>query len=155
MNFAPDLFSRRGTYLPLLGSGSGCGLSGRRRGDACKTGINSTRCWALRSSYPAVEPQRGYPGLNLHLLGAMAHPIFGPQLALVVLALALAGITLNGSTEWGAYPINLLVMAVVRFACRRCLSVLVGRWLPSISFISSSMPSSALRWSSWSRAWRP
>jgi len=77
-----------------------------------------------------------YPGLNLHLLGAMATTlIFGPQLALVVMALALAGVTLNGSTEWSAYPVNLVAMAVVPVAVSAAYCRIVGRWLPKHFFV--------------------
>ncbi len=77
-----------------------------------------------------------HPGLNLHLVGAMATSlIFGPQLALVVLALALAGITFNGSTEWAAYPLNLLVMAIVPLAVSTLYFRIVERWLPKQFFV--------------------
>ena len=77
-----------------------------------------------------------HPGLNLHLVGAMATSlIFGPQLALVVLALALAGITFNGSTEWAAYPLNLLVMAIVPLAVSTLYFRIVERWLPKHFFV--------------------
>uniref|UniRef100_UPI002DD68CDF energy-coupling factor ABC transporter permease n=1 Tax=Dokdonella sp. TaxID=2291710 RepID=UPI002DD68CDF len=72
----------------------------------------------------------------LHLVGAMATClIFGPQLALVVLALALAGITLNGSTEWAAYPLNLLAMAIVPLAVSTLYFRIVERWLPKNFFV--------------------
>ncbi|HRP97380.1 MAG TPA: energy-coupling factor ABC transporter permease [Rhodocyclaceae bacterium] len=54
------------------------------------------------------------PGLNLHLLGAMAATLaLGPQFAMVALGLALAAVTLNGALEWSAWAINFLVMVVV------------------------------------------
>ena len=54
---------------------------------------------------------------------------------LLVLALALAGITFNGSTQWSAYPINLIVMAVVPVAFSTLYARLVARWLPRHFFV--------------------
>jgi uncharacterized membrane protein len=59
------------------------------------------------------------PGLSLHLLGAMAaNLMFGPRLAVAVMALTLTAVTLNGAIEWQAWPINfvLMVAAPVFFA---------------------------------------
>lgn len=76
------------------------------------------------------------PGLNLHLLGAMATTlIFGPQLALVVLALALAGVTLNGSVEWSSYPVNFLVMGIIPVFVGWGYFRTVERWLPKHFFV--------------------
>jgi uncharacterized membrane protein len=66
------------------------------------------------------------PGLNLHLLGAMAATLaLGPQFAIVVLGLALTAITLNGALDGAAWAINFLIMVVapVCFAHRfRCVA---------------------------------
>ena len=76
------------------------------------------------------------PGLSLHLIGAMAACLtMGPALALVSLALALTGITLNGATEWAAWPINFVLMAVVPVSCARLLQRLVEQYLPAHFFV--------------------
>ena len=54
------------------------------------------------------------PGLNLHMLGAMAATLaLGPHLAIVAMALALTGVTFNGNMPWLAWPINFIVMVVL------------------------------------------
>jgi len=76
------------------------------------------------------------PGLNLHLLGAMAAMLtLGPQLATVALGLALLGITLNGSIEWQAWPLNFLLMAVVPVQIARLWLSAVERYLPAHFFV--------------------
>jgi len=66
------------------------------------------------------------PGLNLHLLGAMAATLaLGPWLAVLALALALCGITLNGSIEWGDWPSNLVLIGA---CCRSRSRALSGIW---------------------------
>lgn len=75
------------------------------------------------------------PGLNLHLLGAMAVTLtLGPRLAIVALALSLTGITLNGAIEWQAWPVNFLLMAVVPVLVAHGLHRLAQR-LPAHFFI--------------------
>ncbi|NTV10435.1 MAG: hypothetical protein HGA47_06625 [Zoogloea sp.] len=76
------------------------------------------------------------PGLNLHLLGAMAaNLVFGPQLAILGLALVLAGVTFNGAAEWAAYPLNLLVMGIVPVAVAQVWARIVYRILPRHFFV--------------------
>ncbi|TAH46712.1 MAG: hypothetical protein EYC67_08380 [Betaproteobacteria bacterium] len=76
------------------------------------------------------------PGLDLHLVGAMAGTlILGPRLAIVALALALCGITLNGTTAWLAWPVNFIVTVVVPIIVAAGLKRLVERWLPAHFFI--------------------
>lgn len=76
------------------------------------------------------------PGLNLHLLGAMAAALaLGPQLAVITLALALTGITLNGALEWQSWPLNFLLMAVVPVLAASALQRLVERRLPTNFFV--------------------
>lgn len=76
------------------------------------------------------------PGLNLHLLGAMAATLaLGPPLAIVALALALAGITLNGAIEWWAWPINFVFMVLVPVALAHGFQRMVERCLPAHFFI--------------------
>jgi uncharacterized membrane protein len=84
--------------------------------------------WSLRAGVK--------PGLNLHLLGAMAATLcLGPRLALVALALALTGITLNGACEWTAWPINFVLMAVLPVMLAHGYQRLVERHLPAHFFI--------------------
>ncbi len=76
------------------------------------------------------------PGLNLHLLGAMAATLaLGPQLAIVALALALVGITLNGAVEWQAWPLNLVVMVIAPILFAHWFRRIVERMLPPHFFI--------------------
>ncbi len=76
------------------------------------------------------------PGLNLHLLGAMAATLaLGPQLAIVAMGLALVGIVLNGEVEWVAWPINFVLMAVVPVMVAYGFQRLVEKLLPPHFFI--------------------
>ena len=139
MNLAPDLFSAA-WHVFAIACGIGVGawvvltapwrrlLDGHQLNAVLGAAVILSLLWSLNAGV--------HPGLNLHLVGAMATClIFGPQLALVVLALALAGITLNGSTEWAAYPLNLLVMAIVPLAVSTLYFRIVERWLPKHFFV--------------------
>lgn len=76
------------------------------------------------------------PGLNLHVLGAMAATlILGPQLALVALGLALTAITLNGPLSWGAWPLNFVVMIAWPVLWAWTLHRWVARNLPKNFFV--------------------
>lgn len=76
------------------------------------------------------------PGLNLHLLGAMAATLcLGPRLAIVALGLALAGVTANGAIEWQAWPLNFLLMVVVPVVVARLWLHAVERFLPAHFFV--------------------
>ncbi|ATE60226.1 energy-coupling factor ABC transporter permease [Thauera sinica] len=76
------------------------------------------------------------PGLDLHLVGAMAATlILGPRLALVAMALALCGITLNGTTMWLAWPVNFIVTAAVPVLVAAGVQRLVERWFPAHFFV--------------------
>ena len=87
-----------------------------------------TLLWSLRAGV--------LPGLNLHLLGAMAACLmFGPSLAMFALALVLTGITLNGAVEWAAWPINFVVMGVMPVLFAQATRHMVERWLPSHFFV--------------------
>lgn len=109
---APWKRLRKGTQLNLL-LGFAVGLS---------------LVWSLRAGVK--------PGLNLHMLGAMAVTLtLGPRLAIVALALALTGITVNGAIEWRAWPINFLLMAVVPVMIAHAIQRLVERRLPPHFFI--------------------
>jgi uncharacterized membrane protein len=139
MNFAPDLFSAGWhIFACLCGLGGGAWvirtapwrrmLDGHQLNALAGAAVVLTLLWSLNAGV--------YPGLNLHILGAMAATlIFGPQLALVVLALALIGVTLNGSVEWAAIPINFLAMGIVPVALGSLYFRLVERWLPKHFFV--------------------
>lgn len=87
-----------------------------------------TLLWSLRAGV--------LPGLNLHLLGAMAACLmFGPRLALFALALVLSGISLNGAVEWAAWPINFVVMGLVPVLVAQALRAIVERFLPGHFFV--------------------
>lgn len=76
------------------------------------------------------------PGLNLHLLGAMTATLaLGPPLAVLALALALCGITLNGELSWQAWPINFVLMCLIPVLIAQSLHQLVRRILPAHFFI--------------------
>jgi uncharacterized membrane protein len=76
------------------------------------------------------------PGLNLHLLGAMAATLaLGAELALFVLGLALTGITLNGAVEWSAWPVNFVLMVAAPIGIASVLHRLIARFLPAHFFV--------------------
>lgn len=76
------------------------------------------------------------PGLNLHLLGAMAATLaLGPWLAVLAMALALTGIMLNGVIEWTDWPVNFVLMIAIPVAAAHGLRRAVERWLPAHFFI--------------------
>ncbi len=84
--------------------------------------------WSLKAG---VEP-----GLNLHLLGAMAATLaLGPSLAMLALGLALIGITLNGAVEWQSWPINYVFMVVIPVLVASALKKIIENVLPSHFFI--------------------
>lgn len=76
------------------------------------------------------------PGLDLHLLGAMAATLaLGPQLAIVALGLTLVGVTLNGALPWLAWPINFLLMVAWPVLVARVIHHFVERRLPNHLFV--------------------
>jgi uncharacterized membrane protein len=76
------------------------------------------------------------PGLNLHMLGAMAATLtLGPWLALLALGLALCGVTLNGSVEPSAWPVNFVLMVVLPVYFATLIQRGVRRWLPAHFFV--------------------
>lgn len=77
-----------------------------------------------------------HPGLDLHLVGAMvATLVFGPQLGMGVLALALAGVTLNRGAQWQMFPLNWLVMAFAPVLIAHAFASMVERFLPRHFFV--------------------
>ncbi len=90
--------------------------------------VGLTLMWSLKAGVK--------PGLTLHMLGAMAATLtLGPWLALVALALALTGITLNGAVEWSAWPINFVLMAAWPVLVAYGILRLIERLLPAHFFI--------------------
>ena len=76
------------------------------------------------------------PGLNLHLLGAMAATLaLGAPLALYAFALALVLLAANGALEWQALPVNFLLMGLIPILLSHVLRRLVERYLPAHFFI--------------------
>jgi uncharacterized membrane protein len=84
--------------------------------------------WSLRAGVS--------PGLNFHLLGAMAAClVLGPHLALVALGLSLSGLAVNGAIEWPAWAINYVSMVVLPVLLAQGLRRAVERLLPAHFFI--------------------
>lgn len=76
------------------------------------------------------------PGLNLHLLGAMAATLaLGPWLAVLAMAMALTGLMFNGVIEWSDWPVNFVLMVAIPVAVAHGLQRAVERWLPAHFFI--------------------
>ncbi|MBL8447662.1 MAG: energy-coupling factor ABC transporter permease [Zoogloeaceae bacterium] len=139
MNLPPDLFSpvwhllawfltaaiavwgwRTAPWGPLR--------EGGRVQVTCAVAVILTPLWSMKAGIK--------PGLDLHLLGAMAaHLTLGPQLAMLSLGLALTGVTLNGGMEWGAWEINFILMVVVPVTIARAIHGLVERRLPNHVFV--------------------
>lgn len=90
--------------------------------------VGLTLMWSMKAGIK--------PGLDLHLLGAMAATLaLGPWLAVIALGLALCGITLNGAIGWGDWPANLVLMVLVPVAIANGIRRAVERWLPAHFFI--------------------
>ncbi len=76
------------------------------------------------------------PGLNFHLLGTTAATLmFGPQLALVAVAVVLAAVTLAGGAGWETFSLNGLVMGAAPVAFSYGLFRLVDARLPNNFFV--------------------
>jgi len=76
------------------------------------------------------------PGLNFHLLGATAFALmFGPQLAIVGVAVVLAAITLDGMSGWESFSLNALFMGVLPVLVSYGLYRIVDSKLPNHLFI--------------------
>ncbi len=76
------------------------------------------------------------PGLNFHLLGATAMTLmFGPQLAVIGLAIVLAAVTLAGMSGWEGFGWNALCMDVFPVAVSYGIYLLADRKLPNNFFI--------------------
>lgn len=76
------------------------------------------------------------PGLNFHLLGAMACTLmFGPELAVLALSLVLAAVSFNSSLAWSVYGLNALVMVVVPVGFSTLIYRAVEHFLPRQFFV--------------------
>ena len=76
------------------------------------------------------------PGLNLHMLGAMAATLaLGPWFAVLALALTMSGLMLNGVIEWTDWPINFVLMVMLPIGFAHAFQRAVERWLPAHFFI--------------------
>lgn len=76
------------------------------------------------------------PGLNLHLMGAMAATLaLGPHLAVVSMTIALTALAANGGIEWGAWPINFVLMVLVPVGFATLIRRAIEATLPSHFFI--------------------
>ena len=76
------------------------------------------------------------PGLGVHLLGATVLTLmFGWRLALLAMALALAGTAVYGLVDWATLGVNGLVGTVVPVVVSQALLRLVERHLPAHLFI--------------------
>lgn len=76
------------------------------------------------------------PGLNLHILGAMAATLaLGPQLAVLAMGLSLTVLTLNGEVAAAAWAVNFVLMVLVPVAAAHALRRLIERFLPNHFFV--------------------
>jgi uncharacterized membrane protein len=76
------------------------------------------------------------PGLSLHFLGATTLTLmFGRELAIIGLAIVLAGVTAVGDAGWTAYPLNALVLAVLPPFLSEALRRQVEQRLPPHIFV--------------------
>ncbi|MCB1907975.1 MAG: energy-coupling factor ABC transporter permease [Rhodocyclaceae bacterium] len=75
-------------------------------------------------------------GLNLHLLGAgVATLMFGAPLALIALAVVIVASAINGSIQWSALGLNLLIMGAIPVLLATRVRQLAERYLPANYFI--------------------
>jgi len=91
-----------------------------------------TLVWSLKAG--------AKPGLHLHLLGATAFTLmFGRQLAIIGLSVALAAVTLNaelkGIAGWQAYALNALTWIIVPVFIAHAIWRFVERFLPPNIFV--------------------
>lgn len=76
------------------------------------------------------------PGLNFHLLGGtLLTLMFGPWLALAMLAVVLAAITLAGAAGWASLGINFLLMAALPVVLSYALFRIADTRLPNHFFV--------------------
>lgn len=76
------------------------------------------------------------PGLNFHLLGStLLTLMFGPWLALAVLAVVLVAVTLAGAAGWASLGVNFLLMAALPVVLSHALFRLADTRLPNHFFV--------------------
>jgi uncharacterized membrane protein len=76
------------------------------------------------------------PGLNLHFLGGAAMQLmFGPELAIILLSVVLAVVSVNSHLAWSAYGLNAMVMVLVPVLYSRLHLWAVERFLPANFFV--------------------
>lgn len=76
------------------------------------------------------------PGLNFHLLGStLLTLMFGPWLALAVLAVVLMAVTLAGAAGWASLGVNFLLMAALPVMLSHALFRLADTRLPNHFFV--------------------
>jgi uncharacterized membrane protein len=72
------------------------------------------------------------PGQSYHLLGAsLLTLIFGWELALIILSLALLGITSHGDAGWFVFPVNALLMGALPVWLSYRIFLVVDKRLPN------------------------
>ena len=77
-----------------------------------------------------------YPGLNVHLLGAMIMTLmFGPSLALLGMASLVLLMTALGVGGWASLGVNLLVLSLVPVGTAYGILKVVEKYLPGHFFI--------------------
>src|SRR5262245_15742812 len=76
------------------------------------------------------------PGPGFHLLGATACTLlFGTRLALLAMALVMAGAAAAGNLQWWSLPLNILLMGALPVAVSWGILRAVERWLPAHLFV--------------------
>lgn len=76
------------------------------------------------------------PGLDLHLLGStLLTLMFGPWLALAVLAIVLLAVTLSGAAGWASLGINFLLMATLPVLLSHAIFRVADSRLPNHLFV--------------------
>ena len=84
--------------------------------------------WSMRAGV--------HPGLDIHLLGAMALVlVFGPRLALVALTGVILALTAVGGYGWANLGVNGLVGAAIPVLVAARIQRLVWTWLPRHLFV--------------------
>ncbi len=106
----------------------------RRLKDSTQLNVWLGACVALMALWSIKTGIK--PGLNFHLLGATAFALmFGPQLAIIGLAIVLAAVTMNGMGGLESYSLNALVMGVLPVLTSYGLFRLVDHRLPNHFFV--------------------
>ena len=76
------------------------------------------------------------PGLDFHLLGGtLLTLMFGPWLALAVLAIVLLAVTISGAAGWGSLGINFLLMATLPVLLSHVIFRIADSRLPNHLFV--------------------